>query len=123
MATGTIFTVRGHCDPAYTKFSLASVTPARGFTHDASFVAPVYAFQQPVPSTMYDRSGNPMTFTVNNAAANPGLINHITEEFVLDVRYPQGQEQDLSTATTHNLEALMISHINPAFGLSLTTTA
>jgi len=111
MLTGTIYTLRGHCNPSYTTFTFDSLTTDKRFDHDSSFVATVVAFQQP---TNY-----PSGFSVANAGATPGLINHITEDFVIDTRYPQGAAPVLSSLTIAALSADAIAQINAAFGLTL----
>jgi hypothetical protein len=121
MSTGTIFTTRGHCDPAYTTFTFDSLEVDKQFNHDATFVAPVVAFQQPLPpAVVYGRDGvTPMVFTPNNGASIPGLIGHITENFIIDTQYPEGQVPDHTTITVETLSAAAIAQINAAFGLSL----
>ena len=121
MAIGTIFTIRGHCDPAYTLFTFDSADYTGKFNHDLTFASVVYSFQQPYPDPIiYDMDSVSLTFAVENTGS-PGLINHITEDFVLEIRYPEGQEQDLSIVSINSIETLMVIKINAAFGLSLTT--
>ena len=121
MSTGTIFTTRGHCDPAYTTFYFDSLEVDRQFNHDASFVAPVVSFDQPLsPAIVYGQDGvTQMVFTPNNGSSIPGLIGHITENFVIDTRYPVGQVPDHTTITIGSLSSAAIAQINAAFGLSL----
>jgi hypothetical protein len=121
MATGTILTIFGHCDPAYTTLTLEGFEYFKTFNHGASFSAPVFAFQQPIPDALiYGRDGStPMTFAVNNAGSVDGLINHITEKFILELRLPQGSELDMTTISFDTLRATMLSEINTLFGLSL----
>lgn len=120
MATGTIFTLRGHCDPAYTTFTFDSLAIDKEFNHGAAFVAPVVAFMQPLPGVRYARDDTtPLAFAVDNASSIDGLINHITEEFVIETRYPEGLTPAPGSYTVASLSAAAIGQINTAFGLSL----
>jgi hypothetical protein len=120
MATGTIFTLHGHCDPAYTTFTFDSVETDKKFNHGAAFVAPVVAFMQPLPGVRYARDDTtPLAFAVDNTSSIDGLINHITEEFVIETRYPEGQVPAPGSYSINDLKAAAISEINTAFGLSL----
>ena len=109
MSTGTILTLRGHCDTKYTTFTLDSLDVYKQFNHDPSDVTVVTQLDQ---LTYPSSASGPSAFDYTKGSPNVSL------EFVVEVQYPSGTGPNMTQSIeTYRVQAR--NAVNTAFQLSL----